>query len=92
MGCFFVCVLHNQKTPRRLASHALLSCYLVTKSAAYLNCVVIGQGQGGWSLEWGSIHKTVQELFEAYSDALVGGSASVSGEKMLALWRANEKR
>jgi hypothetical protein len=60
--------------------------------AAYLDCVVIGQGQGGWSLEWGSIYKTVQELLEAYSDALVGGSASVSDEKILALWRANEKR
>ena len=57
--------------------------------SVFLDCMVIGQGQGGWLIEWGSAYGSIQELLDSYGkvEALIGESANVSDERILELWR-----
>ena len=57
----------------------------------FLDCLIKGQGQGGWEVEWGPAYKTIQELLDSYGDMVVMDSKTVSDNKILKLWRANEK-
>jgi hypothetical protein len=58
--------------------------------SVYLDCMVIGQGQGGWLLEWGTAYASVQELLDSYEGTAVGDSTSLSDEKILELWQKDE--
>jgi len=61
--------------------------------SVFLDCMIIGQGQGGWLLEWGTVYKSVHELLESYKklDAVIGSSAEVSNKKILELWNYGMK-
>ena len=61
--------------------------------SVFLDCMIIGQGQGGWLLEWGTVYKSVQELLESYKkvDAVIGSNAEVSNKKILELWNYGMK-
>ena len=59
-------------------------------ASVFLDCMVIGQGQGGWELEWGSVYKSVKELLDSYEGMVVGDSTNVSDEKILELWHKDE--
>ena len=58
--------------------------------SVYLDCMVIGQGQGGWLLEWGTAYASVQELLDSYEGTAIGDSTSISDEKILELWQKDE--
>ena len=57
--------------------------------SVFLDCMIVGQGQGGWLIEWGSVYKSVNELLESYEkvDAVIGASTEVSDKRILEIWR-----
>jgi len=55
--------------------------------SVFLDCIVIGQGQGGWYCDWGSAYQSMDELLDSYKDVTVGISTNVSDEKILELWQ-----
>ena len=54
--------------------------------SVFIDCFVIGQGQGGWKLVWGAAYRSVKELVESYGDMIIGDSASVSDDEILQRW------
>ena len=57
--------------------------------SVFLDCMIVGQGQGGWLVEWGSVYKSVNELLESYEkvDAVIGASTEVSDKRILEICR-----
>lgn len=54
----------------------------------YLACLIFGQGQGGWEVNWIGLFKSTEELTrldEGWNDYFVS-SAHISDEKILSLW------
>jgi hypothetical protein len=60
--------------------------------SVFLDCLIKGQGQGGWEVEWGRAFKTLPELLNSYGDMVVMDSKTISDNKILKLWRANERK
>lgn len=58
--------------------------------SVFLDCMVIGQGQGGWELEWGCVYKSVKELLDTYEGIAVGDSTNLSDENILEHWHKDE--
>ena len=59
--------------------------------SVFIDCFIRGQGQGGWELEWGLAYKTTQDLLDSYGEMVVMDAKEVSDNKILKLWRANER-
>ena len=58
--------------------------------SVFLDCMVIGQGQGGWYCDWGSAYQSMDELLEAYKGMAVRDSSDFSDDEILALWKKDE--
>ncbi len=58
--------------------------------AVFLDCMVIGQGQGGWYCEWGSAYQSMQELLDSYKGMAVRDSSNVSDDEILDLWQKDD--
>ena len=58
--------------------------------AVFLDCMVIGQGQGGWYCEWGSAYQSMQELLDSYEGMAVRDSSNVSDDEILDLWQKDD--
>ena len=59
-------------------------------SSFFLLCVINGQGQGGWDIEWGYVFQTIQELIASLDTHMLIDSKSVTNEELLKLWKETE--
>jgi hypothetical protein len=64
--------------------------YLDQSSSFYLLCVINGQGQGGWEVEWGYVYKTIDELMASFDNYLLIDNHSASDTDIIKLWKETE--
>ena len=59
-------------------------------SSFYLLCVINGQGQGGWEVEWGYVYQTIDKLMASLETYFLIDSQSASDTDIIKLWKDAE--
>ena len=59
-------------------------------SSFFLLCVINGQGQGGWEVEWGYVYQNIDELMASLDSYMLIDSKSATDKEILKLWKETE--
>lgn len=59
-------------------------------SSFFLLCVINGQGQGGWDIEWGYVFQNIDELMASLDTHMLIDTKSATNEELLKLWKETE--
>jgi hypothetical protein len=59
-------------------------------SSFFLLCVINGQGQGGWEVEWGYAYQNIDELMGYLGNYILIDSKSATEKEILKLWKETE--
>ena len=72
----------------RVSDNSLHAVEINDDPKIYLACFILGQGLGGWVVEWLGAYKTVEELI-TLDDGVAGffiSQQQISDEKILSMW------